>query len=508
MKPLWEASRGLLAVVGLLVASGLIVMGLGGLAIAGSLSLLGLALLSCRWRIHVNSDLDGRQGVPRWAALAWIVFAGLLTWSWGFSNIALPLGVAAVPACEVIFGALAFHTRSRWLPVLRAEVPGWGVAAIVMGFLVIARLVVDFPRFGSLAVRDALFMADLAAFPVGIAVGLIVGAARTERAVEVSLKIAVAWFLLFPARDAIANFGPMVGVLKPVPLFTFLTAGTGAAIALLWFLPSRGSAAFLWSSLSLVVLAMVQNRGQYVGIPLALAVGFMVRRSGSSSGRAARLSGAALVLIVVIAVAPPLPGRMGQVSLDTVIEQVGTLRGDEGLGSGSADLRKDWVSTVLNEVNVDPVKQAFGVGLGPDLLNGYRGPGGELIRKPHNDFLEMFARMGLAGLLAWLALLAIPIRAMVRGAQTGSRMCRWGVEAHVVLLVSALTQPLFAFAYGGIVYWFIAGLAIAGLSSKLPHPGIGSREASGVSGSAREGRATSRAAQAWCDPGDQSPRVA
>jgi len=402
--------------------------------------------------------------------VAWTIFGGLLVLSRGFSSIPIPLGPFALPLCQVVFGLVAFRMRKTWLPIVRDAAPGWLAVAALLCIFAAARLLIDYPRFGALAIRDAVPFVDLLALPVGLAVGAATPAPVIRRRIGLILRVAVVWFLFLPFRDALTAAGPTVGVDGQVPLLAFNTAGIVAALALLWFSVERGSSPMLWSGLALFVLAMAQARGQYIGVPLALLVGFLLRGPQRRVGRGVRIVGLVVVVIVALAVGPPLPGRVGDVNLSTLQDQLGTLRGEEaGQGGGSAAVRKDWVPTVLEQVTGDPVKVAFGVGLGPDLLQGYRGPDGELVRKPHNDFLEMFARMGVLGLLAWTALVAIPLLALVRRARSGAVFARWAVEAQVVLLIVALTQPFFAFPYGGISYWFITGLA---LGCRTPDPRI------------------------------------
>jgi O-antigen ligase len=87
------------------------------------------------------------------------------------------------------------------------------------------------------------------------------------------------------------------------------------------------------------------------------------------------------------------------------------------------------------------------------------------VRKPHNDYLEAYARLGLLGLVLFIGILGTALVSIVRGARAAlgvEASFMWFVVAQsLVLLVIAATQPLLAFSYGTVPLFFTLGAALA-----------------------------------------------
>lgn len=407
----------------------------------------------------------------RWLALTAVVFGGLVLLSYGFNNVPFPVGPVRMPAVAIAIPVLAIMSFPVWRPALSEQgsrrIAVVATAVVAMTFL---RLLVDVPRFGVVAVRDALFAVDLLALPLGYAVVRAKGTAAASRGVQRVLVVAVAWFCLFPFAEQIAALGPDVGVQRPTPLLAMTSAGVIACVALMWWAVARPRGLSLVPVLAVLVVLLTQTRGLYLALPLAFVVATWASRRLRPSGRAGPaaspiLRGVAAIVVgfAALAVLPPLPGRLATARPGFVLEQLGTLTGHEGPGSGSLKAREEWWPIVLHRVESTTLGPVVGVGFGPDLI-GFRGRNGAEVRKPHNDFLEMFARVGAVGLGLWLLLIAVVVHQLVRRVRAGSTLAGWALACQPVFLVTALTQPLFAFAYGGAVFWFVAGL---GLSEEL-----------------------------------------
>lgn len=107
---------------------------------------------------------------------------------------------------------------------------------------------------------------------------------------------------------------------------------------------------------------------------------------------------------------------------------VGALSGSGASGSsvvgaqalGTTHAREEVWSAVLHYSAATPTRLAFGVGAGPDFLQAsgadvflegdYQG-----VRSPHNYLVGLVARLGLVGLVLWLAIVAIALRRLWRG---------------------------------------------------------------------------------------------
>jgi hypothetical protein len=412
-----------------------------------------------------------------WQVTAGTMFAGLFALSYGFNNLPFPAGPFRMPLVDVLLVALAVVSRATWSQHIRESREGRALRVAFVGLVAVAavRLTMDVPRYGVLAVRDALYVVDVLAVFVGMALARSVSSERLRQSLQLMLCVSVTWFVLYPIHGALEMMSPVVGVQRAVPLAAFNSASWGGAIALLWF-TSRRRVNWACAALAAAAVLLAQSRTIYLSLPVAIAIAVWVARSSSGRVtqdhqrhfRASRVLLPLMLALVAFALLPPLPGRLAAVRPQFIGEQIGTLFGKKGAGSGSLAAREQWWPSVLAKVRAAPSGEIVGVGFGPDLIGGFRSRGGADVRKPHNDLLEMFARTGILGLSAWLAVVGIAVAGVYRRARTGSDIARWALPACVVLLGHALTQPLFAFAYGGMTFWLLLGIGLGSPTTAEP----------------------------------------
>ena len=98
-----------------------------------------------------------------------------------------------------------------------------------------------------------------------------------------------------------------------------------------------------------------------------------------------------------------------------------------------------------------------------------------LVRKPHDDYLEIYARLGLPSLLAFLSLLGTALWSICRRSRldVASRerhFLVWVLANSFIYLFIAGTQPLLAYPFGTIPLFAAlgAGLALSGRRSAEP----------------------------------------
>jgi O-antigen ligase len=281
---------------------------------------------------------------------------------------------------------------------------------------------------------------------------------------------------LYPFRDSISAASPLVGLQRPVPLFgTFTGAGIVATAAFFFFALVRpfGARSYALAAAALPLLAMLQSRGLYIAVPTAIVLVWTLgrRRTGAQVRRG--LAATVAVGIVALAVFFPFApkGRLGNVSPSFIVAQIQTLSGREGPSSGTITVRKEWFGKVMQRVGETPLGWAFGVGLGPDLASGVKArqvatqEDAVLVRKPHDDYLEMFARYGLLGLAIFVYMLGTALVRVIRGARVADGLegafLWFAVAQTVVLALIAASQPLLAFPYGTIPLFAILGAGLA-----------------------------------------------
>lgn len=402
-----------------------------------------------------------------WTYAIWIAISGLAIWSYGFNNVPLVRPLPLVDA--LVFFAVAFSFPDWW-PLRKITVVRRLLVLLLGLTLVVSfRLLLDIPCFGLLSVRDALFAFELWVLLPAIALGMRLGHKRLNRYLLWLFLLATAWFLLYPWRGTIAAMSPVFGIQRPVPLFAFTTAGFVSVPAFFWFLwRRRGMGGTLLAAATLLVLLLIQARGAYLAFLGSLTALFLLRPATLKRWWQLALAGVVLGGILAV-VGGSLTGRLGEpVGVDTAVEQVRTLIGKEGPGAGSFRHRLLAWPMVIQQILNEPLGPLIGVGLGVDLFQGFALVPDIFVRKPHNDFLEIWARLGVIGLLPWLGLLIVLGMEAVRGAGRSPRH-GWILALQISLWVTSVGQPAMGFAYITVVW---AGLTGLWLGAQLREQGL------------------------------------
>lgn len=444
----------LAAIVGAL-AAGFSPVGLSGFSLAAAIvatvALVALVLV--------------RQSALAWDAFAFVL-VGLLALGYGFANVGVVPGIP-LPLADVVIaslGAYALVGPRTWL-----RLPPAFIAAALYGFIATCRLAVDFPTWGRDALRDYSLAVELLALPAGYWLVVRFGLPRLVRLLAWAFVVVIAYSWFYPVRDLIGDIGPTVGLQKPVTLLGYVN-GPAIASAFFYFVLVRPFGASLWiATAALPPLALQQARGLYIAVPLSALLLLGLSRADWSrrfaSALAVTIGLGAVALAFLFTFSPQ--GRLGPTNARFVATQLATLRGEEGPGSGSLAVRREWLSGTLARVWEHPYGWLVGLGLGPDLTAGFTAPDATRVRKPHDDYLEAYARLGILGLSALLATLAFALGPIVAGGRrlTGrdASFLWWVTATAIVFLFVAAAQPLLAFPYGTIPLFSAlgAGLAIA-----------------------------------------------
>jgi O-antigen ligase len=405
------------------------------------------------------------RGQVAWWDLLVFAVAGAYVLDLGFANIGVP-GPFPLPLVDLIAALLIVRAATR--PGFRwpATLPFVLAAAFVA--LTAIRLVVDYPTYGGFALRDTTLAFELAFLFIGFWAVREYGLERISRVLAVAFAVGLAYTAFYPFRDAIEAVSPVVGLQRPVPLFGNFVGNTVVVAAFFYFAIVRpfGSRSYYLAAAALPLMVLLQSRGWYIAVPAAILLVVLLGRARTGKqvrrGLAATLAVGAVGLALFFPIAPE--GRVGQVSPSFVVAQLATLSGREGPGA-DVDQRREWADKVLEKVNATPSGQVFGVGLGPDLALGFENPQGGLVRKPHNDYLEIYARLGALGLALFVGMFGSAFLQVARAARrTGGlegRFLLFTVAQTTVIGFIAATQPLLAFPYGTVPLFFVLGGALA-----------------------------------------------
>ena len=233
-----------------------------------------------------------------------------------------------------------------------------------------------------------------------------------------------------------------------------------------------GRRSYWLAAATLPVIVIEQLRGIYVALPLACLLVWVLSRSRVGveirRGLAITLGVGIVAASLVFTVAPE--GRLGKVTPTFFISHFSTLLGREGPSAGTVDHREQWLQSVLGKITATETSFAFGLGLGPDLAEGFKaaqveGQDEALVRKPHNDYLEILARYGLLGFATFTIMLGSAFMRIVGRARRlhglEARFLWFAFAQSVVYAFLAATQPYLAFPWGTVPLFLVLGAALA-----------------------------------------------
>jgi hypothetical protein len=244
------------------------------------------------------------------------------------------------------------------------------------------------------------------------------------------------------------------------------------ASLLVFHLPAARHRCWAWplsAGLFLFVLAG-NSRSTLLGLVLAAGLLVLARRWRFAALQAVTAGGTLLVCVFLATVfAHPWAER----KLDAITDRVYSLadiRGQWQYQSEESANKGDnnrfrlvwWKNVVADTWTGNPV---FGLGFGHDLAHSFAQEYYPVTdeeftaRSPHNIFLTVFGRVGLAGLAVWCAVCAVLLREAwqsLRHRDNPEQWALWG--ALLVILVGACLGVVLESPMGALPFWVLLGL--------------------------------------------------
>lgn len=427
----------------------------------------------------------GRGGDPEAVLLGLLTF-GYIVGNRGFAAVSLsdsaPLyvGEVTVMACFATFVFRMAFTKGRLVP---PNSMGWTVAVFLM--IGVVRFAVDVyqahPRsFADVRdiARDFAMVYYAAVFFIAYHIGLREGSRRFFVGI-----LNFAFILLLPSFALPLFFPEIYNSLsvRGTPLIFHkgdLASAFLAAGSIYFFVTSKRSGhPWLWIFLSMGLFwlfAYGPARAALVGLIAADCFLLLARRGQIVKYQAIY---AVIGIIAVLLITPIFKHSNEDSILLRVAEKTATIFDVFGtahyrLDSSASSLqntrfRQVWWQNVYDEtMEKSPI---FGLGFGYDIsarfLRNYPLPLGDDFdaRSPHSYLFSMFGRLGLVGLLAFLAivfqivLLAFRYAAEVRKTKTfGAGLALW--TALIIILLSACFGVVLEGPMAAIPFWIFLGL--------------------------------------------------
>jgi hypothetical protein len=410
------------------------------------------------------------------------LLGGYLLFDKAFAYLRLPGTPLYVGEMVLAIGGLGALTATGYLRITVRNEPVLTLLAVFFLWGLI-RFLPGVRVYGINAVRDfALVYYCLFAFFTAAAL------ARSPDILErlvMQLARFVPWLLIWlPIGLILAPLLPHVPNVPTttVPVLTHKSgnAAIAALIALgsLWLFPDRRSARSraVWSIIALAVIALsaTQNRGGLLGAAAGAMVGMAFFRDRLRLiVRAVTVIALGLSLAAMLSLKLPATGGQGRAfSVSQLFANVASIGGANEAGNlaGTVQGRDVLWSRVLHKQVADGLVIP-GSGFGPNLAAqvGVYDAGTDALRNPHNSHLDILARMGVVGLLLWIALWFAWYRRLVAGCR---RLTERGLHARrqvavlclmvtTAILVSSFFDPQLEGAQVAALLWTTFGVGVA-----------------------------------------------
>lgn len=470
--PLWLLALGIAGVIGALVA--------WNATVASVLVAVGLV---------GSTAVALRAQLPRLAlSFLGVCLLGYALLGKGFAYIGVPplfVGEMALGLC-----LLALLLRGKPGLLGRSPLLYLLLAYMAVGFIATVPFV---QTYGIDAVRDAVLW-GYALFALCLAVLLVqygwVLSAVQQYARLIPLFLCVAPFLLL-ASKLLNGTGPKLPG-SQVPLLDLKGGDVAVVLAMiatflmlgLHRLPEFGAARralgekrewlwwLLWIATAAIPLFRVRAGILAVGAAILIVV---LGRAASRWQKPLLTLLATFAVLAIFNVQIQLGGRT-TVSVESLLANVQSISssttGDESL-DGSRRWRLLWWNDIADYTLRGPYFWT-GKGYGLNLADadgfqvGYNA-GEALLRSPHNAHMNILARSGVPGVLAWAALqltfagmlILASWRARVRGQQLWARLDLWILASWAAFMINASFDVYLEGPQGGILFWSFFGFGMA-----------------------------------------------
>jgi len=441
--------------------------------------LVGLGILGAIW---LSLAYLRRSGLEVWQIVLLIAMSGYVILNYGFENLAFHVGgVPIIISYLLMFAALGMAAlkHPNLFRISRQEPAVFFLLA--MFILALFHLVTDLPKYGIWAIRDASMCFDC----VFIVLGLLWSRRKGSltplmKWLMIILFLNSLYSLTFPWMDQISAWSPTSGVFLQIPVIgyyrgNYVYLGLGALFYLFfirdvfkwprWFV-------LLFTVVQLFGLAILQARQMYVAL-VVIFVLLVVIGEVKKSGKLLLILGAPVAAVMLLTtIGVEIPGRIGPVRADFFVEHFRSISGAEGTPGATVQGRMEWYDEVFGRIRKNPW---FGEGFGQPLITFENDLTGGVVRQPHNSSVTVLARLGIVGLLPWLALHLYIVSRFVYAFRHRRRLDRrmadfilWLFMLYVVYMISSIVEPAFEFPSGAVPFYFFLGLSLGLIRWQLP----------------------------------------
>jgi O-antigen ligase len=425
--------------------------------------------------------------VPPDAFLLAIVVVGYVVGNRGFAQLQPSPELPLLPAeamLAVAVPALILRMVLKKATAVRRDLLNYSILAWIL-FGVI-RLPLDMRHFGVMALRDFAMVYYSAFFFIAQAFG---DNATSFRVLTRSLT--VAFVCLIPvvisiqiSPDFLIDHLTWRGI--PIIYHKSDLIATSLAGGFFWFWTRQSKTgknvwALLAAASILLIGVMASPRSAMAGITMTTLLWLFTGRWRIAAAQIGIISTAAILTVAALSFAgkdlrTSIPYSVYEHAI-SIFDPEGTgsyINGESGDPGGNNQFRLIWWRDVIDEtLSTSPV---FGLGFGADLSTRFLADYDLLsddsfaARSPHSMVITVLGRMGILGLVLWLAISAGMARLIWRLFKGGDSDGMGLASLVCVVWVSACVGVVLEGPMGAVLFWTALGLANSKISLGIPAP--------------------------------------
>lgn len=438
--------------------------------------------------------MGGRKGLlPGYGILLGVLLAGNLLFDKAFAYIHVPGTPLYVAELFILFGAIAVASSPQYLSDAIRREP---LLALLLLFVLwgAVRLLPDVSIYGINAIRDAAlwYYCSFAFIAVAVLAKCPDMASRWLRQLDRFLLVVFIWLPIALVARSYATAGPDVPF-SSMPILTHksqdIVIVPVLGLGYLWLQPSvKGKKRCAFLSLIaflIIIFTGTQTRGGLLSGLAGLTVGLIFADNRLRiMVRGALVVVACLVMTAMLSLQISTAGTpvhaVRTFSAGQLLQNVASISGTSSPGflSGTVAYRESLWTTVLSQ-QVEAGRLLNGFGFGLNLANQagvYDGNYYDPLRSPHNSYLDVLARMGVVGIVLWVALWTawywrlVSRCKVLRRRGLGERRCIavLCLMVNTAYLVGAFFDPAFEGAMAAVIAWTAFGVGVAVTRGESP----------------------------------------
>jgi O-antigen ligase len=416
-----------------------------------------------------------RQGLEVWQMMLLVAISGYLLLNYGFENIALHVGgIPVIISYGLVYGALVlafFANRHLMRETMKEPAIACAMALLVLALI---HLVIDLPSYGVWAIRDSTMCLDALVMIMGMA-----WAMKKDSLVFMSKWMLVLFVLnalytfTMPWAEQIWGWSPESGVFLQVPIFgnfngagDLLVAGAMFCICFGSYVVKRpGWLMPLLAIVQLLGVAIVQVRRMYLGIAILLLILVFVGEARKFVKLLALVPSALAIVVLATSVGGlHITGRIGEINLQFFEDHLRSISGAEDTPGSDPESRVIMANQAMAHFYAHPL---FGEGFGQPLTDIVEESGGAVTRMPHDSSITYLARLGIVGILFWIAFHFCLWKRFVdafRQRRISDKpvyaFVLWLFLFYVICMISSFVEAEFEYPRSAVPFYFFMGFGL------------------------------------------------